>query len=93
MPTTLGQALARAEQIRVGVRKLAVDFHGRTLAGVTVSIGVAALPEHGLSPDALLGVADAALYLAKSDGRDRSKLAAQMGFASGESSIERALPR
>ncbi|MFC1610034.1 diguanylate cyclase [Myxococcota bacterium] len=73
---TLGQALARAEQIREGMRKLTVDFQGRVLAGVTVSIGVAASPGHGESPDALLRAADAALYAAKADGRDRTKIAA-----------------
>lgn len=75
--TTLAQALMRAEQIREGMRKVVVDFHGRTLAGVTISVGVAALPQHGASADALLRAADAALYAAKADGRDRSKLAAQ----------------
>ncbi|MBI5545636.1 MAG: diguanylate cyclase [Deltaproteobacteria bacterium] len=75
---TLGQALTRAEQIREGVRKIVVDFQGKRLAGVTVSIGVAGLPEHGLSPDALLRAADAALYVAKAEGRDRTTLAVQI---------------
>lgn len=75
---TAGQAMTRAEQIRAGMHKIVVDFQGRRLAGVTVSIGVAALPEHGMSPDALLRAADAALYAAKADGRDRSKCAARM---------------
>lgn len=35
------------------------------------SAGVATFPEDASSPDALLSVADAALYLAKSRGRDR----------------------
>ena len=38
---------------------------------VTVSVGVAALPEHGTSPKELLETADAALYRAKREGRDR----------------------
>jgi len=32
---------------------------------------VAALPEHGTSPQVLLDAADAALYRAKREGRDR----------------------
>jgi diguanylate cyclase (GGDEF)-like protein/PAS domain S-box-containing protein len=75
--TTLMQAQARAEQIHDGLRKIIIDFQGRRLEGVTVSIGVAALPEHGLSPDALLRAADAALYAAKVDGRDLTRLATQ----------------
>jgi len=75
---TVGQAMVRAEQIRQGIGKIVVDFHGEKLTGVTVSIGVAVLPAHGVSPDALLRAADAALYVAKAEGRDRSRLAAQV---------------
>jgi two-component system chemotaxis family response regulator WspR len=39
---------------------------------VTVSIGVASLvPEHGVDPYHLIKMADRALYVAKSGGRDR----------------------
>jgi diguanylate cyclase (GGDEF)-like protein len=38
---------------------------------VTVSVGVAELPQHGTSPKELLESADAALYRAKNEGRDR----------------------
>jgi GGDEF domain-containing protein len=38
---------------------------------VTCSVGVAAYPVHGDSVDELLRRADAALYTAKSEGRDR----------------------
>ena len=38
---------------------------------ITVSVGVAALPQHGTSPKELLDAADAALYRAKREGRDR----------------------
>jgi diguanylate cyclase (GGDEF)-like protein len=75
---TLGQARIRAEQIREGMRNTTVDYQGRRLAGVTVSIGVAASSGNGMSADALLRAADAALYAAKSDGRNRTKLAAEL---------------
>jgi len=42
---------------------------------VTLSAGVAAFPEHGSSADILLRAADAALYAAKSAGRDRVETA------------------
>jgi diguanylate cyclase (GGDEF)-like protein len=76
--TTLAQSTARADQIRDGMRKIVIDIGGRQLQRQTVSIGVAGWPEHGASPDALLRAADAALYAAKGDGRDRTRLAAQL---------------
>jgi diguanylate cyclase (GGDEF)-like protein/PAS domain S-box-containing protein len=72
LPTAnLTAALARAERIRSKVRELTVLHQGQSLGMVTVSVGVAALPEHGTSPKGLLEAADAALYRAKRDGRDR----------------------
>ena len=41
------------------------------MGSVTVSVGVAALPAHGQSSKVLLEAADAALYRAKREGRDR----------------------
>ncbi len=38
---------------------------------VTISIGTAEFPEHGDSPESLIAMADAALYQAKDEGRDR----------------------
>jgi len=38
---------------------------------ITASRGVAALPEHGTHRGPLLAAADAALYRAKREGRDR----------------------
>ena len=62
---------ARAERIRSKLRELTVLHQGQSLGMVTVSVGVAALPEHGTSPRELLEAADAALYRAKREGRDR----------------------
>jgi len=72
LPTAnLGAACARAERIRSKLRELTVLHQGQSLGMVTVSVGVAALPEHGTSPKELLEAADAALYRAKREGRDR----------------------
>jgi diguanylate cyclase (GGDEF)-like protein/PAS domain S-box-containing protein len=72
LPTAnLNASCARAERIRSRLRELTVLHQGQSLGMVTVSVGVAVLPEHGTSPKELLEAADAALYRAKRDGRDR----------------------
>ncbi|HEX3821501.1 MAG TPA: diguanylate cyclase [Candidatus Sulfotelmatobacter sp.] len=76
LPTAdLNSARVRAEKIRSKIRELAVLHQGQSLGMITVSIGVAALPEHGTDPKALLEAADAALYRAKREGRDRVAVA------------------
>ena len=44
---------------------------GQPLGTISVSLGVAIYPDHGITSEALLRAADAALYRAKSEGRDR----------------------
>jgi diguanylate cyclase (GGDEF)-like protein len=62
--------IAAAEEVAERIRKHLADeeFTG---GKVTVSIGLAEFPEHGDSPEALVAVADVALYAAKNDGRNR----------------------
>ena len=69
--TTLVQAMAIAGRLCEAVRSARLYTEdGRPLPGVTVSLGVAA--ECGaVSPGRLLAAADAALYRAKTQGRDR----------------------
>jgi diguanylate cyclase (GGDEF)-like protein len=67
--------LSRAERIRSKLHDLAILHQGKSLGLVTMSIGVAALPAHGNSAKVLLEAADAALYRAKREGRDRALLA------------------
>lgn len=72
LPTAdLSAAHARAERIRSKLRELTVLHQGQSLGMITVSVGVATLPQHGTSPKDLLEAADAALYRAKREGRDR----------------------
>jgi len=72
LPTAeLNNAHARAERICSKLRELNVRHQGQSLGLITVSVGVAALPLHGTSPKELLEAADAALYSAKREGRDR----------------------
>ncbi len=66
----------RAEYLRQITRQILVYYQGLVVEMVTLSLGVAAFPLHGLSGKALLKAADAALYRAKDEGRDRVVIAA-----------------
>jgi diguanylate cyclase (GGDEF)-like protein len=66
----------RAEEIREAVKGIRITHRGQPLAPLTVSIGLAAMPEDGFDGHTLLAAADAALYRAKREGRDRVALAA-----------------
>lgn len=76
LPDTDREKLIRgAERLGDAVRRLALVHHELPLGSVTVSIGVAVFPYSGRNAEALLGVADAALYRAKNEGRDRTVVA------------------
>ncbi|OGD21514.1 MAG: hypothetical protein A2Y69_09465 [Candidatus Aminicenantes bacterium RBG_13_59_9] len=61
----------RADQIREEVKNLKVHHGGELLASITLSMGISTYPDQGSNAEDLLGVADAALYRAKQEGRDR----------------------
>jgi diguanylate cyclase (GGDEF)-like protein len=65
--TTPSDAVELAEHIRA--RVAAKKFMGRKM---TLSIGVATFPEDAESAEALISIADEALYQAKREGRDRA---------------------
>ena len=69
--SSLATAVERAETLRRAARELELLHQGRDLGRVTLSLGVAELPDHALTGDALVGAADSALYEAKAAGRDR----------------------
>ncbi|HWG67023.1 MAG TPA: sensor domain-containing diguanylate cyclase [Rhodanobacteraceae bacterium] len=64
------KARERADAIRKATAELVVHYRAGTLPPATVSIGVASYPEHGATPEALLRMADQALYRAKQLGRN-----------------------
>ena len=64
-------AAHRAEDVRASARKLEVKHLDTPLGQVTISLGVAVYPTHGATWQEVLASADAALYKAKQDGRDR----------------------
>jgi len=61
----------RAEMLREAMRELRLVHDGKSLGAITLSLGVAAFPEHGRKREHLLQAADAALYEAKNGGRNR----------------------
>ena len=61
----------RAELLRQQVRDLQVTYQDRPLGAITMSLGVAAFPDHGADGEALIRAADGALYRAKEGGRNR----------------------
>lgn len=68
---TAVQALERAQRVREAVEALVLRPSGRDVGGVTISIGLAQFPTHGITVEALLLSADKALYEAKHAGRNR----------------------
>jgi len=65
-----------AEKIRNAVRLAQIDHEASEEGIVTVSIGVSACsPRTEDTPDALIGAADKALYVAKTSGRNMSVIA------------------
>ncbi len=67
---TIEQAQTRAETLRQSLHSLVVQFRGQRLPAVTASLGVAGFPGHGNDWEAIIHLADAALYQAKRKGRD-----------------------
>jgi diguanylate cyclase (GGDEF)-like protein len=65
------EAIARGQELCAQVRALNARSDS-TLPPITVSIGVAAWPEHGEQMGKVIEAADAALYAAKRAGRDRA---------------------
>ncbi len=72
--TALPQAVAAAERVRAGVQQLGLPHAASsTAAQVTISIGVASFQPQTCDegPPALIAASDAALYQAKSQGRNQ----------------------
>jgi diguanylate cyclase (GGDEF)-like protein len=68
---SLEDSMRRAEQLRGRVESLVVRYLDENLPRITISVGVAAFPGAGDTPDMVLKAADKALYRAKDNGRNR----------------------
>jgi diguanylate cyclase (GGDEF)-like protein len=77
LPETDGEAAKRvAERIRSSLQ--ALEFEGadrQPLGYLSASLGIAAFPAHGASGREIVASADAALYRAKTEGRNRCIIA------------------
>jgi len=68
---TAEDARARAEALLTAQRESIVRFGRDAIGPVTTSIGIATYPDQAADGSALVRLADAALYRAKLEGRDR----------------------
>jgi diguanylate cyclase (GGDEF)-like protein len=71
--TDAPQAMIAAEKIRAIVESLEI-VHGEERLHVTISLGVAAFPQHAGKKEELIRLADEALYTSKHKGKNRVSL-------------------
>ncbi len=69
--SSLEDTRERADQLRQAIAAVEMIYDGKVLDPITVSLGVAAFPLHGSTPEDLVKAADQALYQAKQEGRNR----------------------
>jgi diguanylate cyclase (GGDEF)-like protein len=91
LPESLAcNAALRAEGLRLHLRGLKLEHKNNRLGPISVSVGVAAFPEHCATPEELLKVADQCLYQSKANGRDRITVATVK--AAADASLEVDVP-
>jgi diguanylate cyclase (GGDEF)-like protein/PAS domain S-box-containing protein len=73
---SLADTQLRAEALRKGIKAQPPGEPSPLYPTATMSLGVAAYPEHGTSVAQLIAAADSAMYRAKTQGRDRVVVAA-----------------
>lgn len=82
LPATAAEGAAvLADKIREAVAEIHVPSVDRA---ITISVGVATIPDRAADADSLLRCADRALYAAKSGGRNRVEIAVPGGHAREE---------
>ena len=67
----------RAELLRQEAKLLRIQDAGQSLGDITLSLGVALYPQHGRKIEDVMRAADAALYRAKQERRDRVVVAGE----------------
>jgi len=71
----LEAGILRAEEIHKSAKRLNLKHEGSALDAITLTVGVAAYPDHGDDMAGLVHAADEAMYLAKHAGGDRVRAA------------------
>ena len=61
----------RAEQLRLGINQIMVEYKNQPLGSVAVSIGVTGYPDHGRTSEEIMQIVDDALFKGKKGGRNR----------------------
>ena len=75
LPDTSAEVAAlRAEKMRIAVAQVEKQPYGHLLKPMTLSLGVATFPANGRTSKDLMRASDAALFRAKSEGRNRVRL-------------------
>lgn len=69
--TSLQSARLRLDRLREQITAAQLYYQGKPLDHVSVSIGLAEVPMHGVTQDEIIRAADQALYSAKQSGRDQ----------------------
>ncbi|MGH1360588.1 MAG: GGDEF domain-containing protein [Burkholderiaceae bacterium] len=83
LPASTPAAAAQiAADIAQAARRLAIESSGEPLR-LTVSIGVASVPDDGIRVEELIAAADRRVYMAKSQGRDRVVLTDDQLYQAG----------
>lgn len=67
-------AYQRANQLRKEFGERAIQHEGKILDSISLSLGIACYPHHGETAHELLSGSDEALYRAKAEGRDRTRV-------------------
>jgi diguanylate cyclase (GGDEF)-like protein len=88
--TDLAGAVEAAEKIRKAVAALEIPGVERA---ITISIGIAVIPEHAGDADGVLRAADRALYAAKEGGRNRVEVAVASEAAASHPATISSAPR
>lgn len=70
-----GGGIKMAERVRAAMEESPFQLSSGRTVPVTISVGVAAIPDHTREAEKLVAAADAALYAAKAEGRNRVRTA------------------
>jgi len=69
------KAFERLDSLRKIIETTAIEYYGQLLPPLTISGGISVYPLHAVNRDDLISIADAALYDAKRNGRNRISVA------------------